>query len=124
PARAAAVRSPAPPTHARRTSQISATATSRNPTPRTPKPIDLKAPGTGSDQDPKAAAPGGPITANRGVPGSWQKAPKGGPMLVAGDSSRITPQTRQFPGAGRVTISSMHGRPQTPIDGLSRPTHR
>src|SRR5262249_32204261 len=88
PACAAAVRSPAPASHARSTSLISVTATSRNAIPRTPKSVDLKAPGTGSDQDPQAGAPGGPITGNRVVPCSWQKTPKGGPMLVAGDMCR------------------------------------
>ena len=63
PACAAAVRSPAPASHARCTSRISVTAASRNAIPRTPKSIDLKAPGTGSDQDPQAGTPGGPITA-------------------------------------------------------------
>src|SRR5262249_50106455 len=61
-------------------------ATSRNAIPRTPKSIDLKAPGTGSDQDPQAGAPGGPITGNRVVPCAWQKTPKSGPMTVAGDT--------------------------------------
>jgi len=83
PACAAAVRSPAPASHARCTSRISVTAASRNAIPRTPKSIDLKAPGTGSDQDPQAGTPGGPITAtgwshararksHRAVPCSWQ----------------------------------------------------
>ena len=65
--------SPAPDSQARSTSRISVTATSRNAIPRTPKPIDLKAPGTGSDQDPQADTPGGPITGNQVVPCSWQK---------------------------------------------------
>src|SRR5262249_55548412 len=117
PARAAAVRSPAPASHARSTSQISVTATSRNPIPRTPKSIDLKAPGTGSDQDPKGGAPGGPITGNRVVPCSWQKTPKGGPMLVAGDTPAAPdpPNADDRPagwclGAHRSGIPALSGR--------------
>jgi hypothetical protein len=64
--------------------------TSRKAIPRTPKSIDLKAPGTGSDQDPQAGTPGGPITGNQVVPCPWQKTPKNGPMIVAGDKG-LTP---------------------------------
>src|SRR5262249_22830871 len=86
---AATCRSPLPESQALSTSRISVTATSRNAIPRTPKSIDLEAPGTGSDQDPQAGTPGGPITGNRVVPCSWQKTPQGGPMLLAGDTPPI-----------------------------------
>jgi hypothetical protein len=86
PACSATLRSPEPDSQARSTSRVSVTATSRNAISRTPKSIDLKAPDTGSDQDPRHDTPGGPITGNQVVPCSWQKTPHGGPMTVAGDS--------------------------------------
>src|SRR5262249_6720472 len=86
PACSATLRRPAPDSHARSTSRISVTATSRNAIPRTPKSIDMEESVQVSDQQPRRDTPGGPITGNQVVPCSWQKTLQGGPISVAGDT--------------------------------------
>src|SRR5262249_55928784 len=86
PACSAPLRSPIPDSHARSTSRISVTATSRNAIPN-PQVDRLGRSRTGSDQTSQADTPGGPITGNRVVPCSWQKTPQGGPISVAGDNT-------------------------------------
>jgi hypothetical protein len=84
------VRSPTPPNHPRSTSRTSITETSRNPIYRTPTSHDMDGSDIGSDQPPQRDTPSGPITGNQVVPCSWQKSARGGPMLVASDTSALS----------------------------------